>query len=111
MSVPSLLSVFAHLTTSVQGFNRLQDWPSVIDNFRVAVNRKASLAPQTEIPDGSSRLLILMRLLVRSEVKSQYVNIENNFLYAALHVYALNMGIFPDGIIPNLPGEQKNVQM
>ena len=52
-----------------------------------------------------------MRLLVRSEVKSQYVNIENNFLYAALHVYALNMGIFPEGIMPNLPGEQKNVQM
>ena len=86
MSVPSRLPFFPHLTASVQAFNRLQEWPSVIDTFRVAVNRKASLAPQTEIPDGSSRLLILMRLLLRSEVKSQYVNIENNFLYAALHV-------------------------
>ena len=52
-----------------------------------------------------------MRLLVRSELKSQYVNIENNLLYAALHIYAFNMGIFPEGVIPNLPGEQKNVQM
>ena len=67
--------------------------------------------PQPEIPDGSSRLLILMHLLVRSELKSQYVNIENNLLYAALHIYAFNMGIFPEGLIPNLPGEQKNVQM
>ena len=52
-----------------------------------------------------------MRLLVRSELRTQYVNIENNFLYAALHIYAFNMGIFPEGVIPNLPGEQKNVQM
>ncbi len=36
-----------------------------------------------------------MRLLVRSEVRSHYVNVENNFLYAALHLYALNNGIFP----------------
>ena len=52
-----------------------------------------------------------MRLLVRSEVRSHYVNVENNFLYAALHLYALNNGIFPEGSMPNLPGEQKNVQM
>ena len=52
-----------------------------------------------------------MHLLVRSEMKSQYVNIENNLLYAALHIYAFNMGIFPEGVIPNLPGEQKNVHM
>lgn len=100
-----------HLTSFVQAYERLKDWPSVIERFQKAVSKSTSLSPQTDIPDGSSRLLILMRLLVRNELKSHYVNIENNLLYAALHVYALNMGIFPQGVIPNLPGEQRNVQM
>ncbi len=95
----------------VQAYERLKDWPSVIDRFQKAFSKSTSLSPQTDPPNGSSRLLILMRLLVRNELKSHYVNIENNLLYAALHVYALNMGIFPQGVIPNLPGEQRNVQM
>lgn len=95
----------------IQGFERLQDWPTILSTFRAAVNKSGLTCPQTDIPDGASRLLILMRLLVRSELRTQYVNIENNFLYAALHIYAFNMGIFPEGVIPNLPGEQKNVQM
>ena len=95
----------------IQGFDRLQEWPTILSTFRAAVDKNVLACPQTDIPDGSSRLLILMRLLVRSELKSHYVNIENNLLYAALHVYAFNMGIFPEGVIPNLPGEQKNIQM
>ncbi|KJA12588.1 hypothetical protein HYPSUDRAFT_60349, partial [Hypholoma sublateritium FD-334 SS-4] len=93
------------------GFERLKNWPSALNRFRTAVRRSAPISQPTEIPDGSSRLLILMRLLVRNELKSQYVNIENNFLYAALHVYAFNMGIFPQGVVPNLPGEQKHAQI
>lgn len=61
--------------------------------------------------DGSGRLLTFMRLLVHNDSKNLYVKIENNFIHAALHVYAYNMGIFPQGVIPNLPGEQKHVQM
>ena len=108
---PFALPEFHNLTLSVQAYERLHHWPSVLDRFQTAVGKSISLAPQIDIPDGSSRLLILMRLLVRNEQKSNYLNIENNFLYAALHVYALNMGIFPQGVIPNFPGEQKNVQM
>ena len=105
------LPPFPRLMSYFQGFERLRDWPSVLNTFRAVVNRNAPSPSQTDIPDGSSRLLVLMRLLVRSEVRSHYVNVENNFLYAALHLYALNNGIFPEGSIPNLPGEQKNVQM
>ena len=105
------LPEFRHLTCFLQAYERLHHWPSVLDRFRTAVNRSISLSAQADIPDGSSRLLILMRLLVQNEQKSHYLNIENNFLYAALHIYALNMGIFPQGVIPNLPGEQKNIQM
>lgn len=105
------LPPYPRLISYFQGFHRLRDWSSVLNSFRAVVNKNAPPAPQTDLPDGSSPLLVLMRLLVRSEVRSHYVNVENNFLYAALHLYALNNGIFPEGIIPNLPGEQKHVQM
>ena len=111
MSVHLSLPLLHLLKSSDQGFERLRDWTTALHSFKAAASKSALAPPQADIPNGCSSLLVLMRLLVRSEIRSHYINAENNYLYAALHVYALNNGIFPEGSIPNLPGEQKNVQM
>jgi hypothetical protein len=51
----------------------------------------------------SKPIFSLMQMAARSNAKSRYHAVEENFLYAAIHIAALKDIPFAEGILPDLP--------
>lgn len=72
---------------------------------------ESSLSHPAGIQDSTNRLYVLMGLLSQNQRQSDLVRIKNNLIHAALHIYAFDMGLFPQGTLPNLPGEHGQMNM
>jgi hypothetical protein len=59
-----------------------------------------------QIPDdlhAGSKHLALLQMASKNNEKVGYVNVADNFLQAALHLYYLKMTQFPEGSLPDYP--------
>ncbi|EDQ98862.1 uncharacterized protein LACBIDRAFT_335581 [Laccaria bicolor S238N-H82] len=86
----------------IVGFDKLENWPKVLLNFRKLIGQSG--LPQ--IPDdlhAGSKHLALLRMASKNKEKVAYVNVVDNFLQAALHLYYLKMTQFRDGSLPDYP--------
>ncbi|EDR05514.1 uncharacterized protein LACBIDRAFT_329478 [Laccaria bicolor S238N-H82] len=84
------------------GFDRLENWPKALLNFRKLIGQSG--LPQ--IPDdllAGSKHLALLRMASKNKEKAGYMNVVDNFLQAALHLYYLKMTQFRDGSLPDYP--------
>ncbi|EDR00937.1 uncharacterized protein LACBIDRAFT_333639 [Laccaria bicolor S238N-H82] len=86
----------------IVGFDKLENWPKVLLKFRKLIGQSG--LPQ--IPDdlqAGSKHLALLWMASKNKEKVGYINVVDNFLQAALHLYYLKMTQFPDGSLPDYP--------
>jgi hypothetical protein len=99
-----ILSHFLHPSCyfSLQGFDKLDDWPKVLLDFRTLMAKSGPSQPSDKVYPGSKHLALL-RMTSHNGQKIAYVNLVDNFLQAALHLFYLKMTEFPDGSLPDYP--------
>ena len=52
---------------------------------------------------ANNSLVTLLRMVAGSDTRNDYHRIENNFLYAALHMNVLKSVVFAEDQVPDLP--------
>lgn len=81
----------------------MQDWPKLATTFQ----KLAKEAIDGSLPFRTflNPILSLMHMAARNDVTSRYLAIEENFLFAAIHVVAMKDIPFVEGTLPDLPAE------
>ncbi|PPR03258.1 hypothetical protein CVT26_008086 [Gymnopilus dilepis] len=88
--------------TQLHGFEKLADWVGALYAFKTTVERYSQSNQQPEILPGNP-FASLVGMLSVNETKGNYHAIENNFIRAAMHIAAMEMIIFPDHVLPDMP--------
>ena len=86
----------------MQGFERLDDWPKILLELRKLMAQSGPSEPSDVVYPGSKHLALL-RMSSNNGQRMAYVNMVDNFLQAALHLFYLKMTEFPDGALPEYP--------
>ncbi|KDR65032.1 hypothetical protein GALMADRAFT_149050 [Galerina marginata CBS 339.88] len=99
---PLSLPKFDHDSEKLIGFDKLDDWPKVLLDFRTLMAQSGPSQPSDKVHAGSKHLTLL-RMTSQNGQKMKYVNLVDNFLQAALHLFYLKMVEFPTGSLPDYP--------
>ena len=99
-----IFSLFLDLRANFffQGFERLDDWPKILLELRKLMAQSGPSEPSDVVYPGSKHLALL-RMSSNNGQRMAYVNMVDNFLQAALHLFYLKMTEFPDGALPDYP--------
>ena len=90
----------SHLLKSLQGIDKLANWPKVLEQFRKTISKSRKTIQFSSDRGSPFRLL---RLIARNNTTKTYNAIESNFLYAAMHIACMKELCFPSEVCPDLP--------
>ena len=81
----------------------MHEWPKLANTFNKTVMRTTD---KTSLPMDtfSKPIFSLLQMAARNTAGTRYLAIEENFLFAAIHIAAMKDISFADGILPDLPG-------
>ena len=77
--------------------------------FKAIVEKNEKKFQNSQIPLPQNPLQSLMQMLSVNKDNGAYNAIESNFLQAAIHASAMRSIVFPDGTVPDLPGNVESV--
>ena len=86
-----------------QGFNRLENWPTMLTNFHMLMQKVVVPAKNRFSEESDSATLRLLKLISCNEWSKSYSNIEGNFLIAAMHVACMREFPFSQDSFPDIP--------
>lgn len=82
--------------------SRLQNWPALLTNFQSVMQTVTPPANDRLTIGSKSATLRLLHLITSNEFKKSYLNVEGNFLIAAMHIACMrelrlsNLDSYPD---------------
>ena len=86
----------------LQGFERLDDGPKILFELWRLMAQSGPSEPSDVVYPGSKHLALL-QMSSKNSQRMAYVNMVDNFLQAALHLFYLKMTEYPDGSLPDYP--------
>jgi hypothetical protein len=86
-----------------QGMSKLQHWPTLLMNFHMLMQKVAVPVQNPSCNTSGSSTLRLLSLISKNEWAKNFVNIEGNFLIAAMHVSSMREFPFSQDSYPDIP--------
>ncbi|KAF8869968.1 hypothetical protein CPB84DRAFT_1855891 [Gymnopilus junonius] len=95
----------SHEKEDLYGYTKLHDWIGLAHSFKAAVESYVDKEPEIPASLPSNPIESLLCMLRANEKKTSYNAIESNFIRAAIHVGCQRMVVFPEHMVPDLPGD------
>ncbi|KAF8906950.1 hypothetical protein CPB84DRAFT_1744751 [Gymnopilus junonius] len=95
----------SHEKEDLYGYTKLHDWISLAYSFKAAVESYVDKEPEIPVSLPSNPIESLLCMLHANEKKMSYNVIKSNFICAVIHVGCQRMVVFPEHMVPDLPGD------
>jgi len=87
----------------LQGMSKLQQWPTLVTNFHMLMQKVAVPAQNPFSDASSSSTFRLLHLISKNEWSKSFSNVEGNFLIAAMHISCMREFRFSPDSYPDIP--------